>query len=361
MTELSLHNDFPATDNRMGSAAPETKDQKPYFSFGLIADIQYANKSNGFSSWRTMRYYQQSLLHLQQAIEEWNGQHPLPSFVLQLGDIIDSYNKDVGTSEQALELVLRGIKKAKMLFHHIWGNHELYNFNREFLRESKLNTSWMQDREQDKRSHDGKATNVDFYAYHFSPHSSFRFIIVDTYDLSVHGRSPSDPRCVKSWDLMNRFRNENSGSSAHMVTFNGGIGTEQLSWLNDILTYCDRHQEKVIMAGHAPIHPRAKRSLCLAWNYKDILRVIQSHQSVVCYFAGHDHDGGYYRDSHGIHHVTMQGVIESQPDSNAFGTVDVFEDRMVLHGKGRVKSRVLLFPIGEEYHRLPPHLSKEAK
>lgn len=61
--------------------------------------------------------------------------------------------------------------------------------------------------------------------------------------------------------------------------------------------------------------------------------------------AGHDHDGGYYQDKDtGVHHLTLEGVIETPPDSNAFVTVSVYEDRMVLKGNGRIKDRVLLFP-----------------
>lgn len=73
--------------------------------------------------------------------------------------------------------------------------------------------------------------------------------------------------------------------------------------------------------------------------------MIRSHSSVVCYMAGHDHEGGYHLDQEtGVHHVTLEGVIETPPDSNAFGTVAVYDDRMVLKGNGRIPDRVLCFP-----------------
>lgn len=73
--------------------------------------------------------------------------------------------------------------------------------------------------------------------------------------------------------------------------------------------------------------------------------MIGSHSSVVCFMAGHDHNGGYHLDEDtGIHHVTFEGVIETPPDSNAFGILSVFEDRMELEGSGRVANRVLVFP-----------------
>lgn len=96
--------------------------------------------------------------------------------------------------------------------------------------------------------------------------------------------------------------------------------------------------------GHLPVHPYSTDPICLAWNFDKLLAIIRSHGSVVCFMAGHDHDGGYHCDNEtGVHHVTFEGVIETPPDSNAFGTVSVYEDRMVLKGSGRIKDRVIQF------------------
>lgn len=315
----------------------------PYFTFGVIADIQYADKPDGLSGWKTMRYYSQSCRHLQSAIKEWNAEDIRPKFVLQLGDIIDGFNKTVGTSEASLEMVLTMIKTAKMPFHHIWGNHEFYNFTRDYLMDSKLNSTWLEDKTQDELdpSHKGTA-DKDYYAYHFSPHTKFRLIVIDTYDLSVLGRRQTSDGHLKSLAFLDSSQlNFNGTEGFYLTEFNGGLGKEQLAWLNDVLAYSDQNGERVIIAGHIPIHPKAKSSLCLAWNYAEILRTIQSHKSVVCYFAGHDHAGGYHQDSHGIHHITMEGVIESPPGTNAFGTVSVYEYGLLLRGRGRVRDRFL--------------------
>lgn len=60
--------------------------------------------------------------------------------------------------------------------------------------------------------------------------------------------------------------------------------------------------------------------------------------------AGHDHDGGYHRDDSGVHYLTLEGVIETPPGSDAFGTVSVYEDRMFLKGYGRMSDRILMYP-----------------
>lgn len=100
----------------------------------------------------------------------------------------------------------------------------------------------------------------------------------------------------------------------------------------------------IVFAGHLPVHPDSTDPICLAWNYSELLSILQSHRSVVCFMAGHDHDGGYHRDASGIHYLTLEGVIETPPESNAFGTMHVYADRMVLKGNGRISDRVLAYP-----------------
>lgn len=97
--------------------------------------------------------------------------------------------------------------------------------------------------------------------------------------------------------------------------------------------------------GHLPVHPGSTHPMCLVWNFSKVLDIISAHRSVVCFLAGHEHDGRYYLDKDtGVHHVTFEAVIETPPNSNAFGIVYVFKDRMVLKGSGRVADRVLHFP-----------------
>lgn len=96
--------------------------------------------------------------------------------------------------------------------------------------------------------------------------------------------------------------------------------------------------------GHLPVHPFSTDAASLAWNFEELLAVIHSHKCVVCYMAGHAHDGGYHHDKDtGVHHLTLDGVIETPPYSDAFGIVSVYADRMELKGSGRVLDRLFLF------------------
>uniref|UniRef100_A0A8C8SR32 Manganese-dependent ADP-ribose/CDP-alcohol diphosphatase n=1 Tax=Pelusios castaneus TaxID=367368 RepID=A0A8C8SR32_9SAUR len=338
-----------------------TGNSEPCFSFGVIADIQYADLEDGYNFWGSRRrYYRHSLHLLQSAVEEWNKEGNLLEFVLQLGDIIDGFNAQHKTSKNALGRVMKEFKKLRAPVHHIWGNHELYNFTRDYLTQSELNTKSLEDhiflgsaaKGQDSP---GDATAEHYYAYHFSPVTKFRFILLDAYDLSVLGRDKSTQKYQDSLKLLKEKNpNENLNSPTglaepHFVEFNGGFSQAQLDWFNEVLTFSDRNEEKVVVVGHIPIHPDSTDdSVCLAWNYKDALSVIHSHQCVVCFLAGHLHDGGYCLDSHGVHHLTLEGIVETPPGSHAFGTIHVYDNKLVLMGRGRIPDKVMYYTKYED-------------
>ncbi|XP_068007746.1 manganese-dependent ADP-ribose/CDP-alcohol diphosphatase [Melanerpes formicivorus] len=314
----------------------------PLFSFGVVADVQYADAEDGYDfSGCQRRYYRQSLTLLRNAVEAWVAERPPLNFVLQLGDSIDGLNARRGESEGALARVLAVLRRLPVPVHHAWGNHELYNFSRARLAASGLSS-------RPAGAAAGPPAGA-CHAYHFSPALPFRVVLLDAYELSTLGREPDSPRYRQSLRLLREKNpNDNLNSPAGLqepqfVEFNGGFGQAQLDWFNEVLKLSDENQEKVIVTGHLPIHPDASDGVSLAWDYQDALSVMHSHQCVVCFLAGHLHLGGYCLDSHGIHHLTLEGVIETPPESNAFGTIYVYKDKMILKGRGRVSDRVMHF------------------
>ncbi|XP_053566699.1 dual specificity mitogen-activated protein kinase kinase 4 [Bombina bombina] len=231
---------------------------QPYFTFGIIADIQYADMDDGYNFMKTRkRYYRNSLILLQNAVYEWSTESVKPIFILQLGDIIDGFNTKNNGSETSLAKVLLEIEKIKILCHHIWGNHDFYNFSRKYLQHSKLNTKPL-DRctgQLDMTSQSSQSEEETFYAYHFSPHPKFRIVLIDSYDLSVLGRDPSHTKYKKSMQMLKENNhNEDLNSpeglkKPYFVQFNGGISASQLNWINHVLTSSDEKEEKVIVAG----------------------------------------------------------------------------------------------------------------
>ena len=119
------------------TSSPATK---PIFSFGVIADVQYATNEDAWNfSHTVLRSFSNSLNILKSSVEYFNSLQL--SFVANLGDIIDQRCSKLGTSKSDLKVVLDEFKRIKCKqITHIIGNHELYNFDREELKDL-LNTT----------------------------------------------------------------------------------------------------------------------------------------------------------------------------------------------------------------------------
>ncbi|KAI6075563.1 ADPRibase-Mn [Aix galericulata] len=195
----------------------------PRVSFGVVADIQYADEEDGCDFWgRRRRYYRHSLRLLRAAVEAWAAEQPPVAFVVQLGDCIDGVNARRGAAEGALERVLAALRRLPVPVHHAWGNHELYNFCRDRLASSGLNS----------RPATAPAAGPpagppgDCHAYHFSPAPHLRFVLLDGYDLSVLGRDPASPSHRESLRrLRERNPNENLNSPAGRSRRGGARGS----------------------------------------------------------------------------------------------------------------------------------------
>lgn len=324
----------------------------PLFSFGVISDIQYADLDDGSNFARTRtRYYRSSLQLLRKALEHWSESAVPPSFVLQLGDIIDGFNAPRGASRSALDTVLREFRSGIVdEVHHVWGNHEFYNFTRGELLSSELNSMLHVKRQLGESGPGG-----DIYAYSFSPQPGFTFIVLDSYDVSLLGLQESSEQYQTALRLIHMYNNHQDLNSPpppseseplvqRYTKFNGGFSQEQLDWLDSVLSSADDKQEKVTIVSHLPVHPDSTDPVCLAWNHRAVLRLLCQHCSVVLFISGHDHDGGYHYDAESrVHHLTLAGVIETPPHSQAFGSVLVYPDHMELSGHGRISSRLLNF------------------
>ena len=113
--------------------------QLPLFSFGVIADIQYADIEDAMNFAKTEhRAYRNALLETKRAVSHWKSMSPRPLFVAQLGDLIDGQNSGTygqGTlmeepqSRNALSVVMNELRKSEIPTVHAVGNHEMYNFS----------------------------------------------------------------------------------------------------------------------------------------------------------------------------------------------------------------------------------------
>ena len=335
------------------------------FSFGLITDIQYADICDRQNSNGRWRRYRNALFCLQEAVAHWKTVKSLPAFIVQLGDIIDGFNASLvdandnerNFSKEALDAVMKEFSKlphGMPVFHNL-GNHELYNFSREELARSVLhpfNNCASASYLSLHQSHPviNKGETKPFY-FSFTPHPRFCFVYLDSYDISILGEDESSPRYKQGIGMIRRHnKNEDlecldglNGLERRFVEFNGAIGTTQLSWLNNVLQKAQKNGQKVVIFCHVPIHPGNRKPLDLLWDYEDVLEVLWQFRCVVACLHGHTHEADYYLDKNGIHHLAFEAVIEAQVDSNAFATLHVKNDSIVIEGFGVVKSQVLKF------------------
>lgn len=141
------------------------------FRFGIVSDVQYADIKDGHSFLGTPRYYRASLDGLKRAVLGWKNQQV--EFGIQFGDLIDGFNpKD--KSDIALQSVLDEFALLNKPVYHMIGNHCLYNLPRKRLNEAL--------------GIDGTSSY-----YSFSPHQAWRFVVLDTYDVSMLGWPESHP------------------------------------------------------------------------------------------------------------------------------------------------------------------------
>ncbi|XP_013393714.1 manganese-dependent ADP-ribose/CDP-alcohol diphosphatase [Lingula anatina] len=324
---------------------------KHLFSFGALADIQYADRDDGHNFQRTkIRFYRNAENLLKDALAEWKKRQPSVTFVLQLGDLIDGVNKRTNNSEAALNRMLAIFQDLPVPTYPIIGNHDLYNFQHSDLIQSALFDSVRKLPQNNSDTlQDGRTCydiNEPSGYYSFEPCSQYRIICLDCYDFGVPGQHVDSPQYLiaKEILLQNNSNNDlNSPEGLHgcqrrFVQYNGGVGEKQLQWLRKELQLAESKDQKVIVCGHNPIFVESSDPQCLCWNYEEILDILHSHNNVVMYMCGHDHDGGYAIDKHGIHHVTFPGIIETPPELNAYVTIDVFTDRIEMCGLGCVET-----------------------
>ena len=194
---------------------------------------------------------------------------------------------------------------------------------------------------------------------------SIKFIVLDSYDISLLRRSPEfsqkRKQAVEILQTQNGKNfldgNENSpdgleGLQKRFVAFGGAVGKTQLEWLRNELEETrqqqqqqQKHDQRVVILSHQPIHPGSSNPVCLVWNYESVLKVLRDYSDVVvASFAGHAHKGGYARDDEsGIHFRCVEAVLESKPPIKTFGILDVYPNRLELHGYGDCASAVYRF------------------
>lgn len=341
----------------------------PLLRFGVIADVQYADnddKTAWYNPSKT-RFYRNSLEQVKKAFKHWEvvsekDESNRVSFILQLGDIIDALNTN-NDSHSAIRLTLACfLNNPQMPTFHTIGNHELYNFSRVEL--FNLFDTFMFGQLDLKRSfhmvHSKSSSNdrINSLYYKFTPKKGIKFIHLDMYEISVLGYSSEHANYKLGSTILETHHGHTDfelwdtdhclhGPNKRFQSSNGAVSEEQLDWLEHELHDSDGKHEIVFVFGHAGLHHNSCGWDSILWNYDQILNCFNRHSCVVAYFNGHAHNFGYAVDN-GIHFISFHGVIETAPDVDAFATISIHSDTMIVDGRG--VEPYLNLPLKHKYH-----------
>ena len=221
----------------------------PILSFGVIADVQYADVEDGYNfAMTSRRYYRTALEMLQKAMDSWNhNKVKKPSFLLQLGDVIDGKCKRFGNiQDRCLNTVLEKFSKFTGQVYHIWGNHEFYNFPRHKLQSGSLYAG--------NQIHCKPVHNKGYYSA--EPHKHLKVIALDCYEISILGceEGSDEYKMAEKYLEVNTNSDKNdpgglSNEDKRFVQYNGGVSNEQLEWLQNCLEEARKNQQNVIAMG----------------------------------------------------------------------------------------------------------------
>jgi len=279
------------------------------------------------------RHYRGALQMLDRAVSFWKAKDI--DYLCNLGDVIDGQCSFRTDSSKELDSVLNkfNLLDSKVEKIHLIGNHELYNFTREELK-NKLQTS-----------RKGGHSNSNKEYYHIKPCKGWRIIVIDPYQISVIGLKENDKVWQKaSKILMNGNPNMNpsvyngggswyhniDGLQRRFVPFNGGLGQPQIEWLTKQFIEAKEQDEKCILMSHVPLHPKSCDGVAMIWDFPDVVTCLQNAPSNVIsvVLCGHDHKGGYYYDQDNkIHYITFQSPLNRGIDGECYGVIDFLNSK----------------------------------
>lgn len=277
---------------------------KPDLAFGIIADIQYSDEDS-----RGARRYRESLGKLRKCVADWNEQDI--DFAVNLGDIIDGNETPEATARDFSE-ILGEFADLRAESYHVLGNHCLSVGRKNLLRDLILPASY-----------------YDFVR------EGWRFIVLDSTDISTYGWAEGHANHSAAKALLEKY-----GTLPAYRPWGGALGPGQLAWLASSLEQASQRGERVMVFSHMPLLVEASGPEGVLWNAAEVAKLLEKSGRVAVFFGGHHHSGGYFLKN-GVHHVTIEGMIEAPTDGNAYAVVRVYKSKLVIDGTGSVPDRVL--------------------
>jgi manganese-dependent ADP-ribose/CDP-alcohol diphosphatase len=287
-------------NNHPGALKRNDKSQKPLFSFGIVADIQYCDCEPIGT-----RYYRSAPEKLREAMTILKADSV--SFVINLGDIID---RDFRSYKNILDIM----DSSGMKIYHVAGNHD-YSVDQRFKKRLPVLTP----------------SKEGYYSFVYN---KFRFICLNGNELSTYISNNK----TSMEEAQNNLKIMKEKGEINAVDWNGGLSKRQIKWFIGELDEAVAEGEKVFIICHFPLAPDNVHNLL---NYKEVLPLLENYTNIIAWFNGHNHAGNYINFK-SIHFFTFKGMVETESD-NSFARVDVYEDRLGIIGYGMENSRILYY------------------
>jgi len=274
--------------------------EKPILSFGVIADVQYADYAPAGT-----RYYRSSTEKLKEALKTLKADSV--SFIINLGDLID---KDFVSFKPVTDI----IESSQIETYHVPGNHD-YSVEAMYKKRLPLQMP----------AKDG---------YYSLLKDNFRFIFLNGNEISTYisGNKAAINKASARLAAMKK------NGEVNAVEWNGGFSTKQIDWLKSQLDKANYANEKVFLICHFPVMPENVHNLL---NYKEVLTILENYHNIIAWFNGHNHAGNYGKYNM-IHFVTFKGMVETE-SNNSFARIDVYKNNLQINGYGREKSQILAY------------------
>jgi manganese-dependent ADP-ribose/CDP-alcohol diphosphatase len=279
---------------------PSVSQEKPLFTFGLMTDVQYADRDNSGS-----RYYRMSPAKLNEAVQVFNREKV--AFVIHLGDFINDNLKSFDT-------LLKITGKLEVPFFFIPGNHEF----------------GVKPGEKDKVMPE---MGLPEHGYHSFTRDGWRFILADGSETGIFRYEKGSRKYEKNREAMEKLK---AAGAANAFEWNGGISQKQYRWIEKNLIEAGKKGERVILCCHFPLTPEKAPELLL--NAPEVKTLIEKYPSVFAWLNGHVHVSQWV-EQNGVNYVSFRGMVEK--DANAFCIISVYVDYMEIKGYGEEVSRQL--------------------
>jgi manganese-dependent ADP-ribose/CDP-alcohol diphosphatase len=343
LSAAAIHDQDNGDDADLEDTEPQNEQphnkRSPILRIGMVADIQYADVEDGFSWSGNARFYRHALDSAAAAARHFQAAGV--DVVVNLGDTVDGKaDRDVVQLDAVIHALHNTYSHGKIL--HVYGNHCLYNANRQTLAE-KLAIPMTVEADSDG----------ELVGYYSHVVGNIKLVVIDSYDI-CYLRDKHSAKHIAAVEILQLHKGENyqkdtvnspdglRGLARRFVAFNGAVGPTQLAWLQAELQAtresCD--SQKVIILSHQPILPDTTHPVCLIWNYQQVLDILKEYNDVVvASFAGHTHGYGY-QQWHGIHFRVLEAVLETPPPHHTYCIVDIYDEDGLLrvNGYGRCKS-----------------------